>query len=81
MNLLEGFLAVALFLVSTALILYFGHLTGEMIKLKYVYEATKNGSCGNKTSQIGGIVVAMCVTVSFNSTFNIELYNVTAPIR
>lgn len=80
MNILEGLFAAALFLVSTALVLYFGYLAGELLKLKYVYEATNHGTC-NKTSQIGELVVAMCVAVRYNSTFIVELYNVTVPTK
>jgi len=76
-NLLEGFLAVALFALAAALSLYVSYLAVELTKLKYVFEATRHASCEGPPNSSGPLLLSSCVQLYFNGTVVVEVYNVT----
>ncbi|MGC9130087.1 MAG: hypothetical protein ACP5H5_00710 [Pyrobaculum sp.] len=78
MNILEGTYAAALFVLSVLLVLYLGHLAVDLLEAKWVFEATRHATCaGPANASAGGVVVAMCIRLTFNDTLVVQLYNIS----
>jgi hypothetical protein len=78
MNLLEGVYAAALFILSVLLVLYLGRLVVDLLEAKYIFEATRHASCAEPVNaSAGGIVVAMCIRLTFNDTLSVQFYNIS----
>jgi membrane-bound metal-dependent hydrolase YbcI (DUF457 family) len=75
-NFLEVLLAAALFALAVVLSLYVGYLTVELMKLKYVFEATRHSNC-NSSNSPGSLVLSTCIRLYFNGAFVVEVYNIT----
>ncbi|MGC8994374.1 MAG: hypothetical protein ACP5J0_03150 [Pyrobaculum sp.] len=78
MNILEGAYAAALFILSVLLVLYLGRLAVDLLEAKWVFEATRHASCaGPANASAEGMVVAMCIRLTFNGTLGVQLYNIS----
>ncbi|ACB39613.1 hypothetical protein [Pyrobaculum neutrophilum] len=77
MNALEIALASLLFALCVILEIYIGTLTTALAYEKYVFEATRHAQCKAAANSTGSLVVATCLKLGFNGTFEVIPYNIT----